>query len=110
MRHKKNSEKKVAIIYYKGHGKNALTAGGIEVGDSLLNLLRHLRKAGFNTGDLPESTEELLRRIQDNAAVFGAYAKGAMQEFMEKRRWRKSRGKNMRSGYGKACPPICMKP
>ena len=89
MRHKKNTEKKVAIIYYKGHGKNALTAGGIEVGDSLLNLLRHLRKAGFNTGDLPESTEELLRRIQDNAAVFGAYAKGAMQEFMEKAKMEK---------------------
>ena len=89
MRHKKNAEKKVAIIYYKGHGKNALTAGGIEVGDSLLNLLRHLRKAGFNTGDLPESTEELLRRIQDNAAVFGAYAKGAMQEFMEKAKMEK---------------------
>ena len=89
MRHKKNADKKVAIIYYKGHGKNALTAGGIEVGDSLLNLLRHLQKAGFNTGNLPESTEELLRQIQDNAAVFGAYAKGAMQEFMEKAKMEK---------------------
>ena len=71
MRHKKNADKKVAIIYYKGHGKNALTAGGIEVGDSLLNLLRHLQKAGFNTGNLPESTEELLRQIQDNGIRHG---------------------------------------
>ena len=104
MRRKKNADKKVAVIYYKGHGKNALTAGGIEVGDSLLNLLRHLRKAGFNTGELPESSEELLRQIQDNAAVFGAYAQGAAQEFMKKAKMEKISREQYESWIRKSMP------
>lgn len=104
MRHKKNADKKVAIIYYKGHGRNALTAGGIEVGDSLLNLLRHLQKSGFDTGTLPESSEELLKQIQENAAVFGAYAKGAVREFMESAKMEKISREEYESWIRKSMP------
>lgn len=84
LQRKPNSEKKIAIIYYKGAGKSELAAGALEVGDSLLNTLRTLRDAGYNTGELPENTDELLQQIQDNAAVFGTYAKGAMADFLSR--------------------------
>lgn len=86
LRGKPNSEKKIAIIYYKGPGKNAMNAGGIEVGDSLLNTLKYLKSQGFTTGDLPETAEELNRQVQENAAVFGTYAEGAIQDFIRKAR------------------------
>lgn len=84
LKRKPNSEKKIVIIYYKGPGKNAMNAGGIEVGDSLLNTLKHLQKAGFTTGALPETPAELNRMVQEQAAVFGTYAEGAVSEFIKK--------------------------
>ena len=83
LRRKPNAEKKIAIVYYKGPGQNALVAAGLEVGDSILNTLRALQKAGFTTGPLPENAEALNKEIQENAAVFGTYAEGAMQEFIK---------------------------
>ena len=78
-----NADKKIAIIYYKGPGQNAMVASGLEVGDSLLNTLRHLKKSGYNTGELPESPEELNKLIQQNAAIFGTYAQGAFEDFIK---------------------------
>jgi len=83
LKRKSNADKKIAIIYYKGPGQNALVASGLEVGDSLLNTLRYLKKAGFATGELPETPVELNRMIQRNAAVFGSYAEGAFAEFIK---------------------------
>lgn len=47
LQQKPNSEKKVAIYYYKGAGQNALTAGGMEVIPSLYNLLTRLKAEGY---------------------------------------------------------------
>ena len=82
LQRKPNAEKKLVIIYYKGAGQSELAAGSMEVGDSLLNTLRNLRDAGYNTGELPENTEQLLDDIQGNAAVFGTYAEGAIEKFL----------------------------
>lgn len=82
LQRKDNADKKIAIVYYKGPGQNALEAGGLEVGDSLLNTLRKLQAAGYTTGELPEKAADLLRKIQDNAAIFGTYAEGAMEKFL----------------------------
>lgn len=79
-----NSEKKVAIFYYKGPGLNAMVASGMEVAPSLLNLLRHLKEQGYSTGPLPANEEELLERIQREGTVLGDYAKGAFNEFLDK--------------------------
>lgn len=79
-----NSEKRVAIFYYKGPGLNAMVAGGMEVAPSLLNLLRHLKEQGYDTGPLPLNEEELLERIQREGPVLGDYAKGAFKEFLAK--------------------------
>ncbi len=76
-----NADKKIAIVFYKGPGQSAMAAAELEVGDSILNTLRTLQKAGYTTGALPETPEELNKQIQENAAIFGAYAEGAFEKF-----------------------------
>lgn len=83
LQQKPNSEKKVAIYYYKGAGQNALTAGGMEVILSLYNLLTRLKAEGYTVKNLPASAQELGVMIQRQGAVFGTYAEGAMAEFMK---------------------------
>lgn len=83
LQQKPNSEKKVAIYYYKGAGQNALTAGGMEVIPSLYNLLTRLKTEGYTVKNLPASAQELGVMIQRQGAVFGTYAEGAMAEFMK---------------------------
>ncbi len=80
---KPNGEKRVAIFYYKGPGRNAMVAAGLEVAPSLLGLLRHLRDAGYQTGPLPETPQAFMERIQQEGPVLGPYAKGAFADFVE---------------------------
>ncbi len=81
---KPNSEKKVAIYYYKGPGQNALTAAGMEVVPSLYNLLVRMKQEGYNISGLPANDEELGKMIQAQGAVFNSYAEGAFNDFMQK--------------------------
>ena len=83
LKHKPNSQKRVAIYYYKGPGQNAMTAGGMEVGPSLYNLLLRLKQEGYNVAGLPDSAEGLMQAIQRQGAVFNLYAKGAFDDFMK---------------------------
>ncbi|MFA7184872.1 MAG: cobaltochelatase subunit CobN, partial [Victivallales bacterium] len=80
---KPNKDKKIVIVYYKGPGKNALAAAGLEVVPSLFNTLKKLEKAGYDTGKLPENAAGLEAAIQENATVFNPYAKGNIQKFVE---------------------------
>lgn len=80
---KDNSEKKIAIYYYKGPGLNAMIAGGMEVAPSLLNLLRVLKDNGYETGELPKNEDELIKIINKQGPILGAYAKGTFQEYLE---------------------------
>ena len=79
---KDNSEKKVAICYFKGPGQSALTAGGMEVVLSLYNLLVRMREEGYDVSGLPSSAEELGKMIQSRGSIFGSYAEGAMERFI----------------------------
>lgn len=83
LQHKPNKEKRVAIYYYKGAGQNSLTAGGMEVGPSLYNLLQYMKKEGYKVEGLPASSKELERMIQEQGAIFGNYAEGAFDHFMK---------------------------
>lgn len=83
LQRKPNSEKRIAIYYYKGPGQNALTAGGMEVAPSLHNLLLRLKVEGYRVDGLPATSKELERMIQAQGAVFGAYAEGAFTDFMK---------------------------
>lgn len=78
-----NSEKRVAIYYYKGPGQNALTAAGMEVTSSLFNLLLRMKNEGYRVDNLPATAEELGKLIQRQGAVFNAYAGGAKADFLQ---------------------------
>ena len=77
-----NKDKKVAIVYFKGPGSNALTASGLEVVPSLYNLLVKMREEGYTVKDLPASAEGLDALIQHSGSVFGTYAEGAQAKFL----------------------------
>lgn len=78
-----NSEKRIAIYYYKGPGQNTLTASGMEVIPSLYNLLVRLRGEGYRVEHLPATPEGLAALIQQQGAVFNDYAHGAKAEFLK---------------------------
>lgn len=83
LKNKKNSNKRIAIFYFKGPGQNALTASGMEVVPSLYNLLVRLKNEGYNVGKLPANPQELAKMIQAQGAVFGTYAEGAYTQFIQ---------------------------
>ncbi len=82
LRKKPNADKKLAIVYYKGPGQNAMAAAALEVAPSLLNLLRRLKSEGYQTGPLPESVEAFQQQVQRQGPVLGAYAEGAFEGFL----------------------------
>ena len=78
-----NADKKLAIYYYKGPGKNAMVAGGLEVADSLYNTLLILREAGYSVDGLPDSLEQFKTLIQRQGPVMAPYAVGDMAKFFK---------------------------
>lgn len=83
LKEKPNSQKRVAIYYFKGPGQNAMTAGGMEVAPSLYNLLKRLKQEGLRVDNLPANHKELEAMIMTQGAVFGNYAEGAFDDFMQ---------------------------
>lgn len=84
LKNKRNSEKKVAIYYYKGPGQAALTAGDMEVAKSLFNTLRRMRQEGYQVDNLPKSLNEFIALLQQQGPVLLPYAKGDMETFFSK--------------------------
>ncbi|MBD5358771.1 MAG: cobaltochelatase subunit CobN [Bacteroides sp.] len=83
LKRKVNSDKKIAIFYFKGPGQNALVAEGMEVAPSLFNLLNRLKAEGYKVENMPSSAQELERLLDSNGRVFGQYAIGAMDDFVK---------------------------
>lgn len=79
---KDNSEKKVAIYYYKGIGKGSINAESIEGVESLYNTLKALRDAGYNVDGLPANVSQFEDMIQAQGSVLGPYALGAYDKFL----------------------------
>ncbi len=84
LQHEQNIDKKVAILYYKGPGKNAMGGSGIEGIPSLYNVLLKLREEGYNLDGLPEQYADFRDLLNEKGKVFGAYAKGALDDFIQK--------------------------
>lgn len=82
LRTKKNSEKRIAIGYFKRPGKDALLASGMEVIPSLYHFLKRLRDEGYDVSGLPTSEEAFARDIKTEGIVLGSYAKGAQERYM----------------------------
>ena len=55
----------------------------MEVVPSLYNLLQRMKREGYKVDGLPTSSKELEQMIQSQGAVFGSYAEGAFDRFME---------------------------
>lgn len=82
LRNKPNSEKKVAVYYYKGNGKGALSASDLEGVPSLFNTLQMLKKNGYNVAGLPDDVKTFEDMIQQRGPVLGPYALGAFDGFL----------------------------
>lgn len=81
---KANQDKRVAIIYYNHPpGRHNIGADNLNVPESLLEILRHLKSVGYNTGELPESREALLDILQDRGVNLPEN-RGALEEMATK--------------------------
>ncbi len=80
---KPNSDKRVAIYYYKGPGQNALSAAGMEVAPSLYNLLLRMKQEGYRVENLPATADGLAALIQRQGSVYNAYANGAKADYLK---------------------------
>lgn len=85
LRDKPEQDKRIAIFYYKGPGENSLTAQGMDVAPSLLNLLRRLRDEGYATGALPDNPGALAAmagHVTVERGLFDAWCDSALSEPM----------------------------
>lgn len=92
-----NSEKKIAVYYFKGPGSAALTAAGLEVVPSLYNFLLHLKKEGYRVDGLPSSLKEFERMLMERGPVFNSYAEGSLSRYLESPYPKWVKGQEMRS-------------
>jgi cobaltochelatase CobN len=83
LKDKKNSEKKVAIFYFKGPGQSALTAQGLETPQSLYNLLKRLKAEGYKINNLPADEKAFENLLMSQGAVFSPYAEGAFDDYLK---------------------------
>ena len=74
-----NRDKKVAIVYFKTPGKDALLASGMEVVPSLYNFLNRLKQEGYDVTGMPASIDELKRQLMKQGSVMGSYAPAAQE-------------------------------
>ena len=82
LRRKSNTDKKIAIFYFKGPGQSSLIAEGMDVAPSLYNLLTRLKKEGYKVEGLPSDAAGLEKMIAENGRIFNEYAVGAQAEFI----------------------------
>ncbi|NIB38894.1 cobaltochelatase subunit CobN [Pseudomaricurvus alkylphenolicus] len=82
LRHQDNADKKIAIVYFRGPGKNALVAGNMEVAPSLYNTLRTLESHGYDVGGLPSTFSEFKRQLDRQGTVMTPDAMGQSEEFL----------------------------
>ncbi len=66
LQHKANQSKRIGVIYYNHPpGRHNIGADNLNVPSSLFEILHSLKSQGYQTGDLPESPQELLDILQD---------------------------------------------
>ncbi len=82
LQRKKNEEKKVAIYYFKGPGKETLTAQGLETVPSLYNLLKRMKAEGYKVDGLPATEQDFEELLMTQGAVLNTYAEGAFEEYL----------------------------
>lgn len=81
LKRKPNSEKKIAVYYFKGPGMNSMTASNMEVVPSLYNMLKKLKAEGYRVDNLPADEKGLWNLILKSGSVLAPYAEGTMEQF-----------------------------
>ena len=84
LRYEENINKKIAIIYWHGVGKDkGASAGHLDVYASLANLLVALKNEGYNLGNgpLPDS-DDLVEIIRNQGYNIGVWAPGELEELV----------------------------
>ena len=82
LQRKANKDKKVAIYYLKGPGANSLVASGLEVVESLYNVLKEMQQQGYNLEGLPPTAAEFGKVLMTQAPLFNSYAEGASSKYL----------------------------
>ena len=69
LRHKANSEKKIAIIFhnYPPRNSNIGSAFGLDTIESIRRVLAAMRERGYNVAYVPEDTKEFIKELTSNA-------------------------------------------
>ena len=80
---KPNSEKKLAIYYFKGPGQETLAAQGLEVVPSLYNLLLRLKAEGYNLAGLPSDVHAFEAQLMREGPVIQSIAGGQMAQYLK---------------------------
>lgn len=83
LKKKQNSEKKIAIYYFKGPGQESLAAQGLETVPSLYNLLKRLKIEGYKVDNLPATEKEFEKLLMVQGSVMSTYAAGAFDEYLK---------------------------
>ena len=78
-----NAEKRIGIVYFRGPGKNALVAGGLEVSPSLFNTLHMLKEQGYDLGDLPDDYAAFRAQLDVEGPVLTPDGMGQARRFLE---------------------------
>lgn len=78
-----NSEKKIAIYYFKGAGNSSLVASALEVAPSLYRFIKQLQQEGYTVKNLPENEKAFEKMIMEQGPVFGSYAEGNITRYLE---------------------------
>ena len=84
LKHKNNSEKKIAIYYFKGAGQESLVAQGLETVPSLYNLLKKMKSEGYKIDNLPITEKKFEQLLMTQGAVLSTYAEGAFDDYLKK--------------------------
>ena len=82
LQRKENKDKKVAIYYLKGPGSNSLVASGLEVIQSLYNVLKEMQNKGYNLDGLPATATEFGKVLMTQAPLFNSYAEGSSSKYL----------------------------
>ena len=82
LQRKANKDKKVAIYYLKGPGSNSLVASGLEVIQSLYNVLKEMQNKGYNLDGLPATATEFGKVLMTQAPLFNSYAEGSSSKYL----------------------------
>lgn len=83
LKKKTNAEKKIAIYYFKGVGKESLTAQGMETVPSLYNFLKRLKAEGYKVDNLPSTEKDFEKLLMTQGSVLSTYAEGVFDDYLK---------------------------